>query len=233
MATIDYTVTATSISLQLKSLESTDKGKIVDWYIALDKSNYPDDSDPATYNTTAQDIMNPWATDSTPVLVRGLNFSFNIKVLCVVKTAGGEPVTKLRVGATHSHVSLWDWEISNGSATAEQTLQAKNAVYYKTAPENFNYKVWNDLVDKVLDILWEIGALWQIRYAGSANTKMSPSDKVLTAVRFNSLIYNIEFHCGGININIPSVSQGDKVYGRYLLRIAECINDWIDLISIS
>lgn len=236
MATIDYSITNSSITLQLKLPEPFGYSIVVNWYIALDKSSYPSEH---VYDDKAEGIvMSPEATESTPAVLDNLSYGNNIKFLCVVKKYSNfETILSIQGEARNNHVPLWSWDKKNNDsaygATDEDTKDAFNAVSENGEISNFSYLVWNDMVYKVYDIIEAIGGLWQTLYALTNDTAMKSSDKVLTAVRFNSLIYNIEFHCGGININIPSVSQGDKVYGRYFLRIAECINDWIGLISIS
>lgn len=122
-------------------------------------------------------------------------------------------------------IDKWSWNASNGSASASQTSAAYNAVVRKTAVTNFSYLVWNDLVDKVNDILDATGNAWDPYYTTYAKTKMSTHNKTLTAVKFNSLRYNISLHCV---TGIEEVSKNDDVLGQYFTKLAECINTWID-----
>lgn len=110
---------------------------------------------------------------------------------------------------------------SNGSATATETRNAYKAVNNRTAVSNFSYKVWNDMVDKVLEIFDANGWTWSTTYATAANTKMSSSSKTLTAKRFNSLRYNIGSH---YSTGISTVSSGDIVYGSYFNTLVNCMN---------
>lgn len=122
-------------------------------------------------------------------------------------------------------VVKWSWSASNGSASASQTSAAYSAVVNKTAVTNFSYLVWNDLVDKVKKILDATGDSWDSSYATYANTKMTSSDKTLTATKFNSLRYNIGSH---YSTGIYDVAPNDDVLGSYFITLASCINSWID-----
>lgn len=127
---------------------------------------------------------------------------------------------------TKSSVSVdeWSWSTSNGNASTAQTKAAYSAVTSKGSTDEFSYLVWNDMVDKVYEILDATNDSWNSKYATYAATKMSSSDKSLTAARFNSLRYNIGLrYSTGIN----EVAKGDTVYGWYFTTLANCINNWI------
>lgn len=123
-------------------------------------------------------------------------------------------------------ISLWSWSKSNGSATAAQTQTAYSAVTGKGRLDNFSYLVWNDMVDKVLEVLNAKGGSWSSAFASAAATKMTSTDKLVTAVRFNSLRYNIDLHS---STGIGSVSKGDMIYGSYFPTLTDHINSWISL----
>lgn len=92
-------------------------------------------------------------------------------------------------------VDPWDWFSSNGSATATQTSNAYSAVQSKGKLSNFSYRVWNDLVEKVNELVETSDGIWNSRYASLPETKMSSSSRTMTATRFNSLRYNMgRFH---------------------------------------
>lgn len=121
-------------------------------------------------------------------------------------------------------VDAWSWTTSNGNASSTLTRNAYNAVVNRTAVTNFSYLVWNDMVDKVKEILDALGGSWDSSYATYANTKLSSSNKTLTAVKFNSLRYNIGSR---YSTGISEVSPGDEVLGSYFTTLASCINNWI------
>lgn len=123
-----------------------------------------------------------------------------------------------------SVVEPWSWRSSNGSASTHQTQQAYDAVSHNGSLNDFSYLVWNDLVDKVKEVLDALGYSWNSKFDSYNGTKMSSSDKSLTATRFNSLLYNISAH---YSIDIDKVSTGDIVYGWYFITLTDCINQWI------
>ena len=124
-------------------------------------------------------------------------------------------------------VSAWNWSSSNGTASASQTKAAYTALTNNGSTSDFSYLVWNDMCSKVIEIENAAGLTWSTKYASYADTKMSSSDKVLTATRFNSLRYNIgRSYSTGIN----EVASGDTVYAWYFTTLARCMNEWIDQI---
>lgn len=124
-------------------------------------------------------------------------------------------------------VSAWSWSSSNGTASASQTKAAYTALTNNGSTSDFSYLVWNDMCSKVIEIENAAGLTWNTKYASYADTKMSSSDKVLTATRFNSLRYNIgRSYSTGIN----EVASGDTVYAWYFTTLARCMNEWIDQI---
>lgn len=122
-------------------------------------------------------------------------------------------------------VEYWSWTSSNGSATAAQTEAAYDAITGNGITSDFSYKVWNDMVEKVVDIWHAQGGYWDTTKLSYDQTLMTASDRVLTAARFNSLRYNI-----GLNVStgITDKSPGDVVRGSYFITLANCLNDWID-----
>lgn len=141
--------------------------------------------------------------------------------------ASDSGVVTLNVSFTEKSVTIskWDWYSSNGSATSSETSKAYTAVLNKTAVNNFSYLVWNDLVDKVKQIIDGTNDSWDSKYLTYAGTKMTASNKTLSALKFNSLRYNIGSH---YSTGISEVSSGNDVKGSYFITLALCINKWID-----
>lgn len=125
-------------------------------------------------------------------------------------------------------IQKWNWDISNGDASRSETQNAYYAVIRKDKTTNFSYKVWNDLVEKVAEVLEADNLEWNNRFASFYGTKMSALNKTLTASRFNSLRYNIGLH---YSTGIDTVSKGDIVYGHYFTTLTNCINSWIDTLG--
>lgn len=122
-------------------------------------------------------------------------------------------------------VAAWDWNASNGEASAALTKAAKYAVDHKSSLSDFSYHVWNDMCKKVLDIENAAGLQWNPKYAEYLDTKMSSTDKVLTADRFNSLRYNIG---RSYSTGIDEVKSGWPVLGSYFVTLTNCMNAWIN-----
>lgn len=175
-------------------------------YLAEDGTSGPGDNFAITYNVTAGTTYYVWVCESY-----------------------GESTgtIELYVQPPEKTISItkWSWTASNGNASASQTQAAYSAVVNKTAVTNFSYLVWNDLCDKVKEILDATGGSWDSTYATYANTKMTSSNKTLTATKFNSLRYNIGSH---YSTGIADVASNDDVLGSYFTKLASCINGWID-----
>lgn len=121
-------------------------------------------------------------------------------------------------------IQLWSWTSSNGSASDAQTVRAYEAITNHGPVSDFSYKVWNDLVDKIN----EVQGYWMDDGAGGltyGNTKMSTTDKTLTADRFNSMKYNV-----GRNqsTGVKDVKPGDQVIGNDFIKITNALNSWIN-----
>lgn len=156
----------------------------------------------------------------------GLDSGTEYDIFVEITAPGWTIVVELETTAETDAVSVepWSWSSSNGSASASQTKKAYSAVSNKGSLGDFSYLVWNDMVDKVQEILDANGDTWNTKYASYSATKMSSGDKTLTAKRFNSLRYNIGLR---YSTGITEVSRGDRVYGSYFITLANCINGWI------
>lgn len=122
-------------------------------------------------------------------------------------------------------VKKWSWNSSNGAASSQQTKSAYAAISNQGETSKFSYLVWNDMADKVYETLSAKNLRWNSRFASYENTRMSSSDKTLTAARFNSLRYNIGLH---YSTGINTVNKGDTIYGWYFTTLTNCLNNWID-----
>ena len=96
---------------------------------------------------------------------------------------------------------------------------------------DFSYLVWNDMVDKVKEILdyglenGKTSYIWDETFCTYENTRIQPTDKTLTAQKFNSLRLNIDSR---ESTGIGEVKTGDIVYGSYFTTLTNTINTWID-----
>lgn len=134
-----------------------------------------------------------------------------------------------------SKPSKWDWQASNGSATAIQTSAAYNAVVNRTAVKNFSHLVWNDLVNSWAEVLM-FKRIRANEYAIQYNTALMPKyynnsdgttrvDYTLTAEVFNSLLFLVR---KVYSVGISDVSPGNVVLGSYFTTLATYLNNCID-----
>lgn len=119
----------------------------------------------------------------------------------------------------------WDWESAGATSDSNQMKNAHDAVLYNGKTTDFSFYVWNDLCNKVNELLRYKGHAWDTFYATRLNTQMKYNDKELTAVRFNSLRNNLDF---AYDTEIDMVEPDDDVLGSYFITLAKCINDCID-----
>lgn len=133
-------------------------------------------------------------------------------------------------------INKWSWSASNGSAPEDVTIASYNALKKGTDTTNFSHLVWNDMVDKVYEIIQATTKWWDENYASYYNTKMHSEPYELTAVMFNSLRNNIELIGNrsdvlGYKTGIGAVYAKDTdfpVRAEYFTALANYINDCID-----
>lgn len=129
----------------------------------------------------------------------------------VVKDAGGISTT--------SSVQAWDW---NKSA---QTQQAYRAITQAGYLSDFKYTVWNDMVDKAVEIIAARGAQWNNDYGTVAESKMVSSNRILTAKKFNALWWNLK-HFTDVS-GVQKAVTGGKIYGSYFIALTDAMNSII------
>lgn len=192
-------------------------------YLGTSTGWYSDDGTPTNYITYNDDGGSDTNFQITYNVTAGTTYYIWVKSYDGTDT--GTTTLYIVPPAATTVVEKWSWTKSNNNATASQTQKAYTAITNKGYVTDFSYIVWNDLVDKVKEILDATGGSWDASYTTFAAAKMTSSDKTLTAAKFNSLRYNIGSHYStGIAEKIP----GDYVYGWYITTLAECINGWID-----
>lgn len=118
----------------------------------------------------------------------------------------------------------WDWTKSNGTASAALTQRAYNAVTGAGSVGDFSYMVWNDMVSCINTAVTASSKTWNSSVLTLASTKMTASDKTMTANRFNSLRLNLLQ--SGLKIPLATVSPGDTVRGSYFTTMMEYFNRW-------
>lgn len=210
MASFTVSCTDTTVTMRVSGIKS---GQKVRFYVRIDPGStvYAD----STYTATSTSM-----TKTFSGLKSGTDYACNVNL-------DGSTWIGTKYFTTDfpaAKIEPWSWTSSNGNATSSQTSSAYNSVRNNGSLGDFSYLVWNDMVDKVKEVLDAKGLSWNSNFASYASTKMSYNDKVLTAERFNSLRYNIGLH---YSTGIGTVSKGDIVYGWYFTTLANCINNWI------
>lgn len=206
---------------------SADGTRIAKWYIKKDRipteSSY-DDNDAVNI---IESTTNVGVSSGGDVSFSGLEPATQYGVACYIYH-GSTFLAKVE-GWVWSSVTKWSWTSSNGTATDEQTDNARIAILYNGYTKDFHHKVWNDMVSKVNDIVKVCKHSWDGWYASYEDTKMTTEPYTLTAVKFNSLRNNIEI-VGKIYLNldvetnIPVVSIDDTVKGEYFNELSYYIN---------
>lgn len=143
----------------------------------------------------------------------------------------------------------WDWTLSNGTATAEQTQTAYNAVLNQGQCSAFSRFVWNDIVDCLALALEAAGIGWNDKYCSAEACKINIQYGVLTAAAFNSVRYNIdrfgivhwtwasipakEGYIGRTEVRGVSTygSASDKVYGWYMIELTKRLNTLLEVLK--
>jgi hypothetical protein len=133
-------------------------------------------------------------------------------------------------------VAKWDWFSSNGSADGQETINSLLALISGTPTTDFSHRVWNDIVNKVYDMLEYRELTWEGKdntdYYTYSSTKMTSSNKKLFAKRYNTLLRNFKNVIKDIGSNYDTylsyVNRGDVVYPYHILNFTDEINYWID-----
>ncbi len=150
------------------------------------------------------------------------NTTYYVWLRCLDPSGSGTTTLKIY---TPDIPAKWDWESAGATSDATQMKTAHNAVLYNGKTTDFSFYVWDDLCNKVNELLHYKGRTWDTFYATLLNTRMKYNDKELSALRFNSLRNNLDFAWG---TGMDKVEPDDDVLGSYFIALANCINDCID-----
>lgn len=211
MASFTVSCTDTTVTMRVSGLKS---GQKVRFYVRIDPGStvYVD----RTYTATSSSLSRSFSG-----LKPSTDYACNVK-LDDTTWIGTRYFT---TDSPEIKVEPWSWSRSNGDASASQTSAAYSAVRNKGKVSGFSYLVWNDMVNKVKEILDAKGLSWNNRFASYAGTLMSSGSRTLTATKFNSLRYNIGLH---YSTGIDTVFRGDTVYGWYFTTLTSCMNYWLN-----
>ncbi len=127
----------------------------------------------------------------------------------------------------------WSWTVASGSWNAENgrdynlTYSAYQALYNKRKTTDFDYRVWNDLVDWVIHVLDALGI--SVTYYPST-VRCSSTDKKLWASRWNQLrkLWNAAANGLGSSRTMLAKNPGDKVTAQIFFDIVSDLNNAIN-----
>ena len=144
-------------------------------------------------------------------------------------------------------ITPWDWNRSNGSASAAQTRTAYAALLTQSNTTNFSRYVWNDLVNKINEVVRALSRSWNAQYASLSATRASYLYQSWTAAMFNSARLNTGYpswtwqydrtkpsYTG--RTDMRGVSQygdngADIFYGDYIIELVKRLNTVIGIIN--
>lgn len=124
----------------------------------------------------------------------------------------------------------WYWNASNGAggsagtASAAKTQAARRAILNEGCGEDFSFKVWNDLVNKINEVVVAIDASWANTYATLNGTRISGAGQDLTATKYNAAKQNVGSH---YPTGIPEVNGKTEFTWSYIDKLATKLNEWI------
>lgn len=128
----------------------------------------------------------------------------------------------------------WDWTIGNINATAAQTQAAYAAITNNGPTRNFNVIVWNDIVNKIIEMRRYWGDTdWSIAGPTKSQTWMTPSER-MTAEIFNACIINLPMihpWPWEATLGRKMIQPGDRCYGAYFIYLTGALNHWIEDLS--
>ena len=129
-------------------------------------------------------------------------------------------------------VTKWSWT----SSTARQNFYKVLTGSLPANPDNLSHKVWNDLVDKVREIVVATNATssgWDTTYGGYTDTYCYAGD-TLSAQKFNAIRQNVNRVCTKISVTpltnegVTKVESGQEILGSYITKVANKINEIIE-----
>ena len=123
---------------------------------------------------------------------------------------------------TLGEVIPWDWMKQNVNASAALTQRAYEAISHNGPTTNFSYEVWNDIVDKAEEVVKARNEDWVETYGTAKDAKVDPSDKTITAKKFNAVWWNMaQFVPTGI---LEKKNPGDIIEGNFFEKLTDAIN---------
>lgn len=121
-------------------------------------------------------------------------------------------------------VTPWSWSTSNGQASDGQTQTAYQILLGELpVSAGFSHLVWNDLVDKTVQVRQALGLGWD---TDGGNYLTQDGCCVSAGQTLSASVYNgLRFQIGSvIGTGIPDRVSGDEILGYHITKLAEVLN---------
>lgn len=225
MSTLTLTPTSNSITAEVNSFYQDDR--IFEWYLngAL-KATTSSALVVNSYTFTPVPFWSPYHVDVQ---------IYNSDHTALIETVSDDTDT------TFASLAAWDWNISNGNATAEQTQEAYTAASSKQQTKKFNHAVWNDIIAYIIEARQASGQPLVV------NTDMTmQANDPLTANIMNAAVKNVDYpwwtwrdapddyDVDGRYISYLgrlAFQRGDVVFGRYIIELVKRLNTMRNIYS--
>ena len=129
-------------------------------------------------------------------------------------------------------VTKWSWT----SSTARQNFYNVLTGSLPADSGYLSHTVWNELVDKVREIVVATGATssgWDVTYGGYEDTYCYAGD-TLSAQKFNAIRQNVNRVCTKLSITpltnegVTKVDPEQEILGSYITKVTDKINQIIE-----
>lgn len=125
---------------------------------------------------------------------------------------------------------LWDWSATTARSRYRDILKGTTIAAETDGKGNvtevyLSYSVWNEMCEKVYEMREYRDWSWDSTYLSYSATRMTSSDKAMSAKRLNSLLVNVD---GIVDTGLSVVSRGGTVKGRHQIVIMEKCNQAIE-----
>ena len=158
------------------------------------------------------------------VLQPGTHYAANVHSFGGDAPRGEAGLQDFNTNAAKPKIDLWSWSASNGLATPAQTQRAYKTMMDELPAEGFSYQVWNDLVDKIYEVVSALNLNWSTTYTTYAGAKLNGPGQILTASKYNSARLNVGMrHSTGIN----PVTSATEFTWSYIFNLVQKLNEWI------
>lgn len=182
-------------------------------------------------SVTAVGVYTVVVTSNVPNIISGLTPVYSLA------DDGGRYKATRDVVIEKADLEYWSWHRGTDTDVIADSDRGRayDAFTTKGLLSEFTYQTWNELVDKVQEVIDYINdndaeGCWQTKWftdgghLSKNDTYMYYNDKVMTAARFNALRYNIGTR---YSTGIADKSPGDPIFGDYFVMLTDALNWWI------